>query len=106
MQLLNTSTARGSFGSLFNISVTPFILFQFIQCLAPNVVCEFVLKYAFGWAAYPFIVFGVKIQWLNFIWIVIPVGVHTAAYYWGALKEQKRQQLVAKAQEIKDKKKK
>ena len=88
------------------ISVTPFILFQFIQCLAPNVVCEFVLKYAFGWAAYPFIVFGVKIQWLNFIWIVIPVGVHTAAYYWGALKEQKRQQLVAKAQEIKDKKKK
>ena len=84
----------------------PFILFQFIQCVAPNSVCEFVLKYAFGWAVYPFIVMGVKIQWLNFIWIIIPIGVHTASYYWGGLKERKRQQIMAEAQEIKDKKRK
>lgn len=85
------------------VSVLPFVLIQFIECLAPNTVCEFILKYAFGWAAYPFIVFGVKVQWLNFIWIIIPIGVHTAAYYWGGLKERKRQQLLEEAQ--KDKKK-
>ena len=88
------------------ISVIPFILFQFIQCLAPNTFCEFLLKYAFGWAAYPFKVFGLKIEWLNFIWIVIPIGVHTGAYFWGGLQEKKKQELLEKAQEIKDKKKK
>lgn len=88
------------------ISVLPFMIFQFIQCVAPNIVCEFILKYAFGWAAYPFIVFGVNIQWLNFIWIVVPVGVHTAAYYWGGLKERRRQQLVAEAHEQKGKNRK
>ncbi len=85
------------------ISVAPFILFQFIQCLAPNTVCEFVLKYAFGWAAYPFIVMGVKTQWLNFVWIIVPIGVHTVSYLWGGLIEKKRQQLVAEG--IKGKKK-
>lgn len=88
------------------VSVIPFILFQFIECVAPNSVCSFILKYAFGWAAYPFIVFGVDIQWLNFIWIVFPIGVHLAAYYYGGTKERKRQEIVRKAQEIKDKKKK
>lgn len=88
------------------VSVLPFMLFQFIECVAPNTVCEFILKYAFGWAAYPFIVFGVDIQWLNFIWIIIPVGVHTAAYFWGGLKEKKRQLIVAQAQEQKEKNKK
>lgn len=86
------------------ISVIPFIIFEFIECVAPNTVCGFVLKYAFGWAVYPFIVFGVKIEWLNFIWIIIPVVVHTAAYIWGAVKERKKQQLVREAQEIKKKK--
>ena len=88
------------------VSVLPFMLFQFIQCLAPNTFCEFLLKYAFGWAAYPFKVFGVDIEWLNFIWIVIPIGVHTGAYFWGGYSEKKRQALMEKAQEIKDKKKK
>ena len=88
------------------VSVIPFVLFQFIQCLAPNLFCEFVLKYAFGWAAYPFIVFGVEISWLNFVWIVVPIGVHTLAYFWGGYTERNRQALVQKAQEAKDKKKK
>lgn len=87
------------------VSVLPFVLFQFIQCVAPNVFCEFLLKYAFGWATYPFFVFGVEISWLNFIWIVIPIGVHTAAYFWGGYKERKKQELLEKAQEIKGKKK-
>ena len=40
------------------ITVIPFMFVQFIHCVAPNLVCEFILKYAFGWAAYPFIVIG------------------------------------------------
>ena len=88
------------------VSVIPFMLLQFVQCLAANMFCEFILKYAFGWAAYPFKVFGVKTEWLNFIWIVIPIGVHTAAYYWGGRTERKKQELLEKAQEIKGKKNK
>ena len=88
------------------VTVLPFMLFEFIQCLAPNTFCEFILKYAFGWAAYPFKVFGVEIEWLNFVWIVIPIGVHTGAYYWGGRIEKKRQLLLEQAQNIKDKKKK
>ena len=88
------------------VSVIPFVIIQFIQCLAPNVFCEFVLKYAFGWAAYPFIVFGVKISWLNFIWIVVPIGVHTLSYFWGGYSEKKKQAIMQQAQEAKDKKKK
>ena len=87
------------------VSVIPFMLFQFIQCLAPNNFCEFLLKYAFGWATYPFIVFGVEIGWLNFIWIIIPIAVHTAAYFWGGYSERKKQEILEKAQEIKGKKK-
>lgn len=89
------------------ISVIPFIIFEFIQCLAPNTVCEFILKYAFGWASCPFAVADGKIsEWLNFIWIIYPVGVHIGAYIFGAYREEKRQKIVKEAQEIKDKKKK
>lgn len=91
------------------ITVIPFMLVQFIHCVAPNLVCEFILKYAFGWAAYPFIVIGQAAgklsQWLNYIWIVVPVGVHAAAYVWGASIEKKRQQKVAEAQEFKQRRK-
>lgn len=91
------------------ITVIPFMLVQFIHCVAPNLVCEFILKYAFGWAAYPFIVIGQAAgklsQWLNYIWIVVPVGVHAAAYVWGSSIEKKRQQKVAEAQEFKQRRK-
>ena len=91
------------------ITVIPFMFVQFIHCVAPNLVCEFILKYAFGWAAYPFIVIGQAAgelsQWLNYIWIVVPVGVHTAAYVWGASIEKKRLQKVAEAQEFKQRRK-
>lgn len=89
------------------ISVIPFMLIEFINCLAPNNVCDFILKYAFGWAACPFDVIDSSLsEWLNFIWIVFPVGVHTGAYIFGANREEKRQKLLYEAQEIKDKKKK
>lgn len=91
------------------ITVIPFMFVQFIHCVAPNLVCEFILKYAFGWAAYPFIVIGQAAgefsQWLNYIWIIVPVGVHTAAYVWGASIEKKRRQKVAEAQEFKQRRK-
>lgn len=91
------------------ISVIPFMLVQLIHCLAPNTVCEFILKYAFGWAEYPFIVIGGSngeiSQWFNFIWIIFPIGVHAAAYIIGAGKEAKRQAKVEEAQEIRKKRK-
>lgn len=85
------------------ITVIPFIIIELIQCCAPNTVCEFVLKYAFGWAAYPFILIGGISEWLNFIWIVIPVGVHLGAYIYGAGNERAKQQKVAEAQALKEK---
>lgn len=91
------------------VSCVPFVVFQFIQCVAPNIVCEFILKYAFGWAVYPFIVIseapsvGNLSPWLNFIWVVIPVCIHALAYYMGARGEKKRQSKVEEAQKIKDK---
>lgn len=93
------------------ITVVPFMIFELIQCVAPNIVCEFALKYAFGWAAYPFLLIGQipavgKLsEWLNFIWIVIPVGVHVGAYILGATAEKKRRAKVEEAREIKDKRK-
>lgn len=89
------------------ISVIPFMIVEFIQCLAPNTGCEFILKYAFGWAAYPFILIGQATgklsEWLNFIWIIFPVGVHLGGYAFGAGRESVRQQKVAEAQKIKEK---
>lgn len=89
------------------ISVIPFMIFEFINCLAQNSVCEFILKYAFGWAACPFEVIDSSLsEWLNFLWIIFPVAVHTGAYVFGAKREEKRQTVLQQAQEIKDKKKK
>lgn len=87
------------------LSTVPFILFQFIECVAPNSVCAFMVKYAFGWAVYPFVLIGEACgglsEWVNFVAILFPVGIHAAAYYRGASKEKKNQQKVAEAQEIK-----
>lgn len=90
------------------IAIVPFLIFQLVQCVAPNTVCELILKYGFGWAAYPFIViFGSDeafSQWLNFIWIVFPIAVHTAAYIYGASKEAKNQAKADEAREVKNRK--
>ena len=87
------------------ISVVPYMLFQLIQCVAPSKWCGFVLKYAFGWAAYPFVLIGQipsvgqLSEWLNFIWITVLLGVHAAAYVWGASGEKKRQEAFAETSE-------
>lgn len=88
------------------ISVVPFIILQLVQCVAPNIFCEFILKYAFGWAVYPFIVILEKgyTQWLNYIWITIPVATHLIAYIIGGKKEKVLQEKVAVAQQLKSKK--
>lgn len=91
------------------ISTVPYILFQLIQCIAPNSVCDFVLKYAFGWASYPFVLIsespavGELTQWLNFLWVIFPVCIHAAAYFWGGKAEAARQKKLAEAQEYKGK---
>ncbi len=92
------------------ISCVPFIIFQIINAAAPNNPCHFILMYAFGWAWYPFNLVNLTgaglSEWLNLIWIILPVSVHALAYFLGAMKEKKKQDLVAKAQELKGKRKK
>ena len=92
------------------ISCVPYIIFQFIECLAHNSFCAFLLKYAFGWAVYPFTLIGRSAgslsPWLNFVWVVVPVAVHAVAYFIGGRKESARQQIVAQAQESRDKRRK
>ena len=92
------------------ISCVPFIIFQIINGAAPNKPCGFILKYAFGWAWYPVELINLSganlSEWLNLIWIVVPVAIHALAYFLGAKKEEKKQLLVAKAQELKGKRNK
>ena len=92
------------------ISCVPFIIFQIVNAAAPNNPCHFILMYAFGWAWYPFDLVNLTganlSEWLNLIWIILPVSIHALAYFLGAMKEKKKQDLVAKAQELKGKRKK
>lgn len=83
------------------ISMAPYILFQLINCIYYNEVCAFILKYAFGWAYYPFNLIGGISEWLNFVWLAVPVGVHVAGYIWGGVSERKKQLKVAEAQNMK-----
>ncbi len=81
------------------ISCIPLIIVQFVECVAPNVVCGFLMRYAFSWAFYPFGLSGLS-QWLNFIMIIPLCLVHGGAYIWGAMHEQKKQLIIAEAQKI------
>lgn len=87
------------------ISCIPYIIFQLINIFAPNTVCEFALRYAFGWAYYPLHIAGLS-EALNFIWIVIPVAAHAIGYYTGMRKAERVQaELEAQIAEGKNKKK-
>ncbi len=81
------------------ISCIPFIIIQFIECLAPNVVCDVLIKYAFCWAYYPFGLAHLS-QWLDFIMIIPLCAIHFGAYIWGATHERKKQLKIAEAQKI------
>ena len=87
------------------IACIPFIIFQIVEGAYHNDVCDFALMYVFGWAYFPFKLAGVS-QWLNFIWIIPYVGVHLGAYIWGGKTEKKKQEQIANAEEVKEKKKK
>ena len=63
----------------------PFIIIQIIELAAPNTFCSFCLKYLFAWAYYPFSFLGEKYQALNFILVLLPVGVHALSYYLGTV---------------------
>ena len=87
------------------ISCIPFIVFQIVEGAYHNTVCEFALKYVFGWAYYPFYFAGLS-QWLNFIWIIPFTVAHLAAYIWGGKTEEKKQAQLAAQEEVKGNKKK
>lgn len=84
------------------ISCVPFILIQFIECLAHNSFCEFMLVYVFGWAVFPFRYADLS-PWFNFISVFFPVAVHGLAYIIGAHREWNKQQKVAALQKKADK---
>lgn len=85
------------------ISCVPFIIFQIIECAYHNTFCDFMLQYAFGWAAYPFRLMGVNGAF-NFVWIVPLCSIHAAAYVWGGKIETKRAERAAVVDEVKGKK--
>ncbi len=88
------------------ISCVPFIIFQIIGAAAPNTVCEFVLKYCFGWAFYPLSFIEGVSGFVNLVWVVPLCCLHAGAYVLGAAQEKKRQSKIAQAQDVKGKKKK
>ncbi|MGN0805107.1 MAG: hypothetical protein ACI4MS_06965 [Candidatus Coproplasma sp.] len=78
------------------IMCIPFIVFQSVELLYPNTVCEFCLKYLCGWAYFPFSFLGEKYAPLSYILILFPVAFHTLGYYLGKLKQLKIQEQLAK----------
>ena len=87
------------------ISCVPYIVFQIIECAAHNTFCEFILLYAFGWAACPFSYAGIS-PWVNLVLVIAPTAIHGAAYIWGAHTEWAKQQKVAELENAAGKKKK
>lgn len=80
------------------ISCIPFMVFQIIQCAAPNSFCDFVLQYVFGWASLPLTLGDGISPWLNLVFVLFPVAVHGFAYIFGAHREWNKQQKVAQMQ--------
>lgn len=92
-------------GFLLGFIITvPFIIFQIIELAAPNSFSKFCLQYMFAWAYCPFASLGESYQALNFIMVLMPVGVHALGYYLGKLKQIKVQQEL-ESQELESKKK-
>lgn len=95
-------------GALIGFLVAvPFIIIQIIELAASNVFCSFCLQYVFAWAYCPFSYLGEEWQALNFIMVLLPVGVHMLAYYLGKIKEEKIQEQIAiESQKARKKRKK
>ena len=87
------------------ISCIPYIIFQLINIFAPNAVCNFALRYAFGWAYYPFGIAGLH-EAVNFVMIIVPVAAHVIGYYTGMRKEERIQAELAEQTQAKSNRKK
>lgn len=86
------------------ISCVPYIIFQIIQCAAPNSFCWFMLQYAFGWAAIP-LTFAQGISpWLNLLFVLFPMAVHGITYIVAAHREWDRLQSANERRESASKK--
>lgn len=72
------------------LACVPYIVVQLINICAPNMVCTFLLEYAFGWAYYPFKLAGLP-EALNFIFIIFPMAAHAVGYVYGKEKQKKIQ---------------
>lgn len=79
------------------ITCIPYMIFEIIECSAPNFFCETVLSYGFGWAFYPFRLCGAS-GWFGLLLVIPLTGVHALAYYLGARGERKRQEIIIAAQ--------
>lgn len=62
------------------ISCIPYMIFQIIQCAAPNSFCKFMTEYVFGWAGIPLTFANGASPWLNLLFVLYPVAVHGIAY--------------------------
>ena len=79
------------------ISCIPYVLVQIIGGVASNTVCDFLLKFVFGWAYFPFTIGGLS-SWFGLILIIPLVGVHAISYVWGGSTELKKQKKVTEMQ--------
>lgn len=61
----------------------PYVLFEIIECTFPNAFCRAVLSLGFGWAYFPFRVFGLS-GWFGLLLVLPLTCVHGAAYIYGA----------------------
>lgn len=85
------------------ISCVPYIIIQVIECCAHNTFCDFLLQYAFGWAACPFTYMDAS-GWLNLTLVPALVAVHGVAYIWGGHSEWQKQLKIAELEKTADKK--
>jgi len=85
------------------ISCVPYIIIQIIGAAWQNTVCDFLLKYCFGWAYYPLSFVEGLSGFVNLVWIVPLCCLHAGAYVFGAKREKKKQQKIEQAQDFKGK---
>lgn len=80
------------------ITCIPYMLFEIIECSAPNAFCRVVLSYGFGWAYYPFRLLGLS-GWFGLLLTIPLTGIHALAYILGAHGERKKMELIVAAQQ-------
>lgn len=101
LSLLNVGEYSAYKGFLMGfICCIPFIIFQLIQCLAPNTFTDFMLQYVFSClSVFPYSAEAVS-PWFNFLFVLYPVAVHGIAYIVSAHVEWGKQQKVAELQNM------